>query len=114
MNYSIVENAIRYSLMNAVDICEVSVTAFVSPDQNGSEILTVRVKNNGSYFEDNILQKLQNGERQPHGFGIGLLNVLNRLQITYGDPFGLQVYNEYDEYDTYAIAEICIPAVSFV
>ena len=110
----LVENAIRYSLMNAVDICEVSVTAFVSPDQNGSEILTVRVKNNGSYFEDNILQKLQNGERQPHGFGIGLLNVLNRLQITYGDPFGLQVYNEYDEYDTYAIAEIRIPAVSFV
>ena len=110
----LVENAIRYSLMNAVDICEVSVTAFVSPDQNGSEILTVRVKNNGSYFEDNILQKLQNGERQPHGFGIGLLNVLTRLQITYGDPFGLQVYNEYDEYDTYAIAEIRIPAVSFV
>ena len=110
----LVENAIRYSLMNAVDICEVSVTAFVSPDQNGNEILTVRVKNNGSYFEDNILQKLQNGERQPHGFGIGLLNVLNRLQITYGDPFGLQVYNEYDEYDTYAIAEIRIPAVSFV
>ena len=73
-----------------------------------------RVKNNGSYFEDNILQKLQNGERQPHGFGIGLLNVLTRLQITYGDPFGLQVYNEYDEYDTYAIAEIRIPAVSFV
>ena len=36
------------------------------------------------------------------------------LQITYGDPFGLQVYNEYDEYDTYAIAEIRIPAVSFV
>ena len=91
-----------------------AVTAFVSPDQNGNEILTVRVKNNGSYFEDNILQKLQNGERQPHGFGIGLLNVLNRLQITYGDPFGLQVYNEYDEYDTYAIAEIRIPAVSFV
>ena len=29
----LVENAIRYSLMNAVDICEVSVTAFVSPDQ---------------------------------------------------------------------------------
>ena len=110
----LVENAIRYSLMNAVDICEVSVTAFVSPDQNGSEILTVRGKNNGSYFEDNILQKLQNGEHQPHGFGIGLLNVLNRLQITYGDPFGLQVYNEYDEYDTYAIAEIRIPAVSFV
>lgn len=106
----LVENAIRYSLMNAVDLCEISVTAFLSSNQEDPDnTLIIQVKNNGSYFEDDILQRLQNGDRQPHGLGIGLLNVLGRLQIAYGDPYGLKVYNEYDEFETYAIVEIRIP-----
>ena len=106
----LVENAIRYSLMNAADICQISVTASLSSRQEDPDnTLIIRVKNNGSYFEDKLLQKLQNGDYQPHGFGIGLLNVLRRLQIAYGEPYGLKVYNEYDEFETYAIVEIRIP-----
>ena len=57
------------------------------------------------------MEKLQSGEIQPHGFGIGILNIHRRLQLTYGEPYGLLLYNIEDEetYEECAVAEIRIP-----
>ena len=57
------------------------------------------------------MEKLMAGEIQPHGFGIGILNIHRRLQMTYGEDFGLRLYNMEDEktYEECAVAEIHIP-----
>lgn len=102
----LLENAIRYGLEEISEICYISVTAFSSDKK-----LLIEVKNNGSQFEDQLLRKLGSQELSPHGFGIGLLNIHKRLQITYGLDYGLYLYNMEDEYDgeEYAIAQIQLP-----
>ncbi|MGN1141405.1 MAG: sensor histidine kinase [Oliverpabstia sp.] len=104
----LLENAIRYGLEEISEICYISVTAF-SSDKN----LIIEVKNNGSQFEENLLEKLESNELQPHGFGIGILNIHKRLRITYGPDYGLYLYNMEDEDDgeEYAVARITLPLI---
>lgn len=96
----LVENAIRYGLEENTEACRLQILAEASDNH-----LYLYVKNNGSYFEDNLLEKLKSHEISPHGFGIGLLNIHERLQLTYGPEFGLTVYNEQD----LAVARITFP-----
>ena len=86
----------------------ISVTAF-STGKN----LIIEVKNNGSQFEENLLEKLESNELQPHGFGIGILNIHKRLKIAYGPDYGLYLYNMEDEDDgeEYAVARITLPLI---
>ncbi|MGL5434689.1 MAG: histidine kinase [Lachnospiraceae bacterium] len=99
----LVENAIRYGLEENTEACQIQIMAEASDDH-----LYLYVKNNGSYFEDNLLHKLKSHEISPHGFGIGLLNIHERLQLTYGLEFGLTLYNEGD----LAVARIAFPIPS--
>ena len=104
----LLENAIRYGLEEISEICYISVTAF-SSDKN----LVIEVKNNGSQFDENLLEKLESNELQPHGFGIGILNIHKRLKIAYGPDCGLYLYNMEDEDDgeEYAVARITLPLI---
>lgn len=104
----LLENAIRYGLEEISEICYISVTAF-STGKN----LIIEVKNNGSQFEENLLEKLESNELQPHGFGIGILNIHKRLKIAYGPDYGLYLYNMEDEDDgeEYAVARITLPLI---
>lgn len=68
----------------------------------------ITVTNNGSQFEDHLLEKLQDGTVKPHGIGIGLLNIHQRIQLIYGEHYGLHLYNLDDEH---AVAEIIIPQI---
>ena len=63
------------------------------------------VKNDGSEFEENILEKLADSSVIPRGLGIGLLNIHKRLRLAFGEGFGLSLYNE----DDLAVARIAIP-----
>ena len=65
----------------------------------------VTVKNNGSLFEDNLLQKLYSHQIQSRGSGIGLININERIKLMFGSDYGLQLYNEDDK----AVAQIDIP-----
>lgn len=104
----LLENAIRYGLEEISEICYISVTAFAS-DRN----LMIEVKNNGSQFDDDLLQKLEAKEIQPHGFGIGILNIHKRLKIAYGPDYGLYLYNteDPDDGEEYAVARIILPFI---
>ena len=57
------------------------------------------------------MKKLLSGQIQPHGFGIGILNIHRRLQLTYGESYGLLLYNieDAETYEERAVAEIHIP-----
>ena len=104
----LLENAIRYGLDNSSDVCTITVSAVLSED-----LLVIEVKNSGSSFEENLLEKLVNQEILPHGFGIGLLNIHQGIQIAYGDHFGLHLKNieEEETGEEYAVVQVFLPVL---
>ena len=98
----LLENAIRYGMEEMTETCEISVY----PYQRG-DFLIIEVANQGSSFEENLLENLQNGSKSSHGFGIGLLNINQRIQMMFGDAYGLSFLNEEDK----AIAIITLPFI---
>lgn len=96
----LLENAIRYGLEECTDTCLVEVSIFLREDH-----LIIDVSNEASYFEDNLLEKLENGSKVANGFGIGLVNINQRIQILFGKEYGLTFRNENET----AIATITIP-----
>ena len=98
----LLENAIRYGMEGMTETCEISVY----PYQRG-DFLIIEVANQGSSFEENLLENLQNGSKSSHGFGIGLLNINQRIQMLFGDAYGLSFRNEEDK----AIAIITLPFI---
>lgn len=85
----LVENAVRYGLEEGSEDCMISISAFSSRNQ-----LTILLKNTGSVFEEDLLQKLITKEIIPHGFGIGVLNVNNRLNLAFGDNYSMEFFNQ--------------------
>lgn len=100
----LVENAIKYGLEEMVDECSILISAQTRKD--GS--LLIKVCNNGSLFEDHLLEKLQSSTEHAHGFGIGLLNINQRIKLLFGPDYGIRLFNEQD----YAVAAIHIPTVN--
>ena len=98
----LLENAIRYGMEEMTETCEISVY----PYQRG-DFLIIEVANQGSSFEENLLENLQNGSKSSPGFGIGLLNINQRIQMLFGDAYGLSFLNEEDK----AIAIITLPFI---
>lgn len=96
----LMENAIHYGLEEMLDTCHIYLTADI---RDG--LLVVRVKNEGSQFEDNLLERLRSHEISGHGFGIGLLNIEQRIQLLFGEQYGLSLSNEAD----FAVATITVP-----
>ena len=96
----LVENAIHYGMESMTDICHVLLEAKQEGDR-----LTILVKNEGSAFEEGLLEKLRDKKIKPNGFGIGLMNIDQRIRLMYGENCGLTVFNE----NEYAVALITIP-----
>lgn len=94
------ENAIHYALEEIMEECYIEIDIF----RKGA-LIYIEVKNSGSQFEDNLLNKLRDERIKPNGFGIGLLNIDERLKLTYGEKYGLALYNQ----DDCAVAQIILP-----
>ena len=96
----LVENAIHYGMEEMTEVCHIYLKVNVTDD-----IMVIQIRNEGSHFEDDLLEKLRNKSRNPHGFGIGLLNIDQRIQLLFGDEYGLTLSNE----DDFAVATITLP-----
>lgn len=96
----LVENAIRYAMQEGNEQCDVHICAECA----GGE-LRLQVMNSGSEFPPRVLEQLEAGELETHGFGIGILNIQKRLRLTFGEPYGLSFTNR----DGWAVAQITIP-----
>ena len=103
----LLENAIRYGLEESSETCYISISC-----KEAMGLLIIRITNTGSSFEDNFMEKLLKEEIRPHGFGIGILNIHRRLQLSYGEDYGVRLYNIEDEEtcEECAVAEVHIPA----
>lgn len=96
----LIENAVFYGLDQNVDECTIVLSA-----NQYDGVLHIFVRNSGSEFEENLLDKLEREEVKPNGNGVGLLNIERRVKIQYGEQYGLRLYNE----DDFAVAELIIP-----
>lgn len=101
----LVENAIHYGLEENTGICRIEVA--VSLDYAG-EMLHIYVKNNGSQFEENLLARLRSSQIATRGFGIGLINIDERIKLMFGPAYGLTLYNRSEQ----AVAQITIPYIN--
>ena len=97
----LVENAIYYALEEVIGTCHIEVTG-----KRTEDLCIISIRNDGSQFEDNILEKLQKGTALVHGFGIGILNIHKRIQIIYGPQYGLELCNESEDI---AVVNIYLP-----
>ena len=100
----LVENAIRYGLDETVEDCRIEVQIFLLPAK-----IRIFVRNTGSLFEEDVMERLEQKSLEPHGFGIGLNNIRQRIQLTYGTQYGLKVYNAQDM----AVVEVLLPRRRF-
>lgn len=97
----LVENAIKYGLERFPDQCSIIIAVLREPDNT----LYIMVKNDGSYFEANLLEKLEQSKQNAQGLGIGLININQRIKLLFGTDYGLTLYNK----DGFAVAAIHIP-----
>ncbi|MCI7276364.1 MAG: sensor histidine kinase [Cuneatibacter sp.] len=99
----LVENATNYALEEMIETCYINIQAERIDSRPG--YFSICVRNTGTQFEDDLLKKLREKQIQPRGLGIGLLNIEERLRLTFGDSFQFRFYNE----DEYAVAQIILP-----
>lgn len=85
----LVENAIHYGMEDVDDVCHVLIFIARVEDK-----LVVKVQNDGSVMEDSLLERLASNDIKPSGFGIGILNINQRIQILFGEDYGLTFSNE--------------------
>ena len=69
-----------------------------------SDRLILTVRNSGSQFPTESLKDLLR-EHSSQGFGIGLNNIDQRIKLSYGDQYGVSVFNR----EEMAVVRITLP-----
>lgn len=82
----IVENSIQYGLEKILGVCEIKV--WVEPLEKG---LKIWVEDNGPGMDKDFVEKLNKGEIEPRGSGIGIKNINERIKIMFGMDYGINV-----------------------
>ena len=88
-NQPLVENAIHHAAEKMLDVCVIRVSGAATAD--GVDII---VQDNGPGTDEDILNKLESGEVQPEGLGIGMRNIHKRVQHAFSEQYGLRVCSE--------------------
>lgn len=103
----ILENAIYYGVKDMEDEGEISVRACL---QDGE--IRICVRDNGYGIPEEELGELlkDTGRMRGHGSGVGLINVQRRIQLRFGERFGLSVESEPDVGTEVTIRLPAIPA----
>ena len=103
----ILENAIYYGVQGMDGEGVITVRAF----REGEDVY-VDVADNGYGMpeEEVALLLTENGREPKHGSGVGLINVHKRIQLRFGEQYGLEITSEPDEGTT---VRIHLPAVRY-
>ena len=103
----LVENAIYHAMEFMDDDGELVVGTRIEEDT-----LILWVKDNGCGMTQDKVDALLSGTVQEtgRGSGVGVRNVTERIQLLFGEAYGLRIYSEPDEGTT---VEVYIPAISY-
>lgn len=85
----LVENAIQYALEPNIGPCEIVIIV-----RQIDGIIDIRVEDNGPGMSAEFLEKLRTGQVTSGGQGIGLKNIKDRLELTFGAPWGIELISE--------------------
>ena len=85
----LVENAIHHAAEKMLDTCVIRISGAV-----GADGVEITVQDNGPGTDEDILAKLESGEVQPEGLGIGMRNIHKRIQYAFSERYGLRVQSE--------------------
>lgn len=96
----VVENAVHYGMESGDDVCHIRLSVELQERE-----LCIKVSNTSSQFPDNFFEALKKKQYTARGFGIGLLNIDQRLRINFGKPYQIRIYNQ----DDWAIVEMHVP-----
>ncbi|MCH3918714.1 MAG: sensor histidine kinase [Spirochaetia bacterium] len=90
----LVENALYHGIKYMVDPGFISVTV----ENYGTDRIRIAVKDNGVGMSQEKIQSLFEGKaRETSGNGIGVCNVQQRIQLSYGMAYGISIVSEIDE-----------------
>lgn len=84
----LVENSIHYGLETIREPCWIVISGKQQPDH-----FELCVTDTGIGVADNLLEQIQSADFAPRGSGVGLKNILLRLQMLYGDAASLHITN---------------------
>ena len=92
----ILENAIYYGVGNMDEDDGGKIT--IRGEKKGDDIY-ISVEDNGMGMNEDIVENIlkDNNKVPKHGSGVGLINVHSRIQLMFGNEYGLEVYSEPDE-----------------
>lgn len=85
----LVENAIHHAAEKMLETCVINISGAAVAD--GVDVI---VADNGPGIDEDILAKLESGEVQPEGLGIGMRNIHKRVQHAFSDQYGLRIKGE--------------------
>ncbi|WP_438349177.1 cache domain-containing sensor histidine kinase [Paenibacillus sp. FA6] len=85
----LVENAIHYALEPNIEPCRIRIMVI---EKNG--VVTISVQDNGPGMDSKFIKKLLEGKVQTSGKGIGLSNIEERIKLTFGNEWGIDIQSE--------------------
>ena len=94
--HPVLENAIYYGVGNMDEDEGGKIT--VRGERKDDDIF-LSIEDNGMGMSQEVVDNLlTNSEKVPkHGSGVGLINVHTRIQLMFGEEYGLKIYSEPDE-----------------
>jgi len=92
----ILENAIYYGVGNMDEDDEGKITVRVEKKEDDIYII---IEDNGMGMRKEVLENIlkDNNKVPKHGSGVGVINVHSRIQLMFGEQYGLEIYSEPDE-----------------
>lgn len=97
----IVENAVKYALEEMLETCVIRVSG-----RRETERVVLIVEDNGPGIDEDIIRKLETGEVEAEGSGIGLRNIQKRLQLVFSEQYGLEFHRVEEHTEVW----ICLPS----
>ena len=90
----ILENAIYYGVKNMDEDGSILVKGW----KDGEDIY-ITIEDNGFGIPEEYLNTIlsDEGHKKAHGSGVGLINVHKRIQLRFGDSYGIYIESELDE-----------------
>lgn len=82
----LLENAIQYALEPKLEPC--TIRLYARREDKG---IRLTVEDNGPGMDEQLLDKLRNGEIHTRGKGIGLMNIDERIKLSFGEEYGLSI-----------------------
>ena len=90
-----VENALEHGL----DVKEEGDKILQLSFLDAGDAVLLRVEDNGMGMRKEVLENIlkDNNKVPKHGSGVGVINVHSRIQLMFGEQYGLEIYSEPDE-----------------